>query len=128
MMVLAASVAVVVSACPAGSTAATALSHRGLISGSQRSRGPKLRGAGQNVTLTMWVHTDPNYMDVAKANAAEYEQETGVQIDLSYVPWDQYGVEDRRRLHRRHPAGHHPGCCVMALSAEGRRPAGGGPG
>ena len=41
----------------------------------------------------MWVHTDPNYMAVAKANAAEYEKETGVKINLTYVPWDQYGAK-----------------------------------
>lgn len=76
-IVLAASVAVVASACTSGS------------SGSPGAAS----GATQNVKLTMWVHTDPNYMDVAKTNAAEYQKETGVQINLTYVPWDQYGAK-----------------------------------
>ncbi len=48
---------------------------------------------GSSKTLTMWVHTDPNYQAVAEANAAAYEKETGVKIELSYVPWDQYGAK-----------------------------------
>lgn len=72
---LAASLAVIASACSAGSS-------------------PGASGtSGGKATLTMWVHTDPNYMDVAKANAAEYEKETGVKINLTYVPWDQYGAK-----------------------------------
>lgn len=49
--------------------------------------------AAQPVSLTMWVHSDPNYEAVAKANAAEYEKETGNKIELSFVPWDQYGAK-----------------------------------
>jgi multiple sugar transport system substrate-binding protein len=41
----------------------------------------------------MWVHTDPNYEAVAKADAAAYEAATGVKINLSYVPWDEYGAK-----------------------------------
>jgi multiple sugar transport system substrate-binding protein len=48
---------------------------------------------GSGKTLTMWVHTDPNYQAVAIADAAEYQKETGVEIKLSYVPWDQYGAK-----------------------------------
>jgi multiple sugar transport system substrate-binding protein len=53
-------------------------------------------GGGQDSdknTLTMWVHTDPNYKAVAEKNAADYEAATGVHIKLTYVPWDQYGAK-----------------------------------
>ncbi len=76
-IVLAASVAVVGSACGAGAVGSPTASS----------------GANQNAALTMWVHSDPNYMDVAKANAAEYEKETGVKVNLTFVPWDQYGAK-----------------------------------
>ncbi len=71
-------VAIIASACSSGS-----------------SPGPSQPGGGGNgnVTLSMWVHSDPNYMDVAKANAAAYEAETGVKVDLTFVPWDQYGAK-----------------------------------
>ena len=77
LTVLAVSAVLVASACtssPAGTSGASS-------------------GAGSDGTLTMWVHSDPNYMDVAKANAAEYEQATGVHIELTFVPWDQYGAK-----------------------------------
>jgi multiple sugar transport system substrate-binding protein len=48
---------------------------------------------GDKNTLTMWVHTDPNYKAVAQQNAADYEAATGVHIKLTYVPWDQYGAK-----------------------------------
>ncbi|MHB8890423.1 MAG: extracellular solute-binding protein [Candidatus Limnocylindrales bacterium] len=76
-IVLAATVAVVASACTSGSSASPGAAS----------------GATQNVALTMWVHSDPNYMEIAKANAAEYQKETGVQVNLTFVPWDQYGAK-----------------------------------
>ena len=48
---------------------------------------------GNGKTLTMWVHTDPNYEAVAKQNAADYEAATGVHIQLTFVSWDQYGAK-----------------------------------
>lgn len=49
--------------------------------------------APKPASLTMWVHTDPNYMAIAKANAEAYQKETGIEIKLTYVPWDQYGAK-----------------------------------
>jgi multiple sugar transport system substrate-binding protein len=46
--------------------------------------------AKSNVKLTMWVHTDPNYEDVAKADAAAYEAATGVKITYNFVSWSDY--------------------------------------
>jgi multiple sugar transport system substrate-binding protein len=47
----------------------------------------------QPTTLTMWVHTDPNYVEIAEAQAAAYHEATGNTIELTYVPWDQYGAK-----------------------------------
>jgi ABC-type glycerol-3-phosphate transport system substrate-binding protein len=49
--------------------------------------------SGNGKTLTMWVHTDPNYQAVAKKNAADYEAATGVHVNLTFVSWDQYGAK-----------------------------------
>jgi ABC-type glycerol-3-phosphate transport system substrate-binding protein len=51
---------------------------------------PSAAATKSNVTLTMWVHTDPNYEDVAKADAAAYEAATGVKITYNFVSWSDY--------------------------------------
>jgi len=50
-------------------------------------------GGGDTKVLTMWAHTDPNYQEVAKKNAAAYQEETGIEIKLTFVPWDQMGAK-----------------------------------
>lgn len=42
-----------------------------------------------SVTLTMWVHSDPNYDRIAKQFAADYQAKTGVAISLNVIPWAQ---------------------------------------
>jgi len=49
--------------------------------------------SGEKPTLTMWVQTDPNYEVMAQQEAAEYETATGVHIELSYVPWAEFGAK-----------------------------------
>ena len=39
------------------------------------------------VTLTMWVHSDPNYERIANQFAAKYQKKTGVKISLNFFPW-----------------------------------------
>ena len=40
-----------------------------------------------SVTLTMWVHSDPNYERIANQFASEYQKKTGVKISLTFFPW-----------------------------------------
>ncbi len=44
-----------------------------------------------NVTLRMWVHSNPHYQKMAEQFAAEYEKETGVKIQFDFIPWEEYG-------------------------------------
>ena len=48
-------------------------------------------GSGEPVTLRMWVHSNPHYKKIAEQYAAEYEKETGVKIQLDFLPWEEYG-------------------------------------
>ena len=87
-IVLAATVAIIASACSSGASVSPSSA---AVAPSSAAASPST--APQPVTLTMWVHTDPNYMAVAKANAADYQKATGNTINISYVPWDQYGAK-----------------------------------
>lgn len=87
-LALVASVALMASACGAGSTPAPTTT-----AGSSPAATTTATSPATPVSLTMWVHTDPNYMAVAKANADAYQKETGNEIKLTYVPWDQYGAK-----------------------------------
>lgn len=48
-------------------------------------------GAGEPITLRMWVHSNPHYKKMAETYAAEYENETGTKIVLDFLPWEEYG-------------------------------------
>jgi multiple sugar transport system substrate-binding protein len=47
------------------------------------------QSAHSSTTLTMWVHSDPNYERIAKQFATEYHKKTGVTISLNFIPWAQ---------------------------------------
>jgi multiple sugar transport system substrate-binding protein len=89
---VAASLAVVVTGCSASSSPGPT-SAASAATSSAPGATSAASAATQPTTLTMWVHADPNYMDIAKANAAKYEQDTGNKIELTFVPWDQYGAK-----------------------------------
>lgn len=49
--------------------------------------------SAKTTTLTMWVQTAAPYEKAAQLEAAQYEKLTGVHIELSYVPWADFGAK-----------------------------------
>lgn len=71
---------------------ATAISTAMMLA-SPAGAGASQRLGTRTTTLTMWVQTAPPYEKAAQEEAAQYQKLTGDHIELSYVPWSDFGAK-----------------------------------